>query len=61
MFFKIYKYFLKVVAQSFLVVIQQNDGVAMGSPLGPLLAGLFMVELEVRIIPMVTDSIYHCS
>ena len=24
----------------------QNDGVAMGSPLAPVLAGIFMVELE---------------
>ena len=27
-------------------VYQQNDGVAIGSPLGPLLSGIFMVELE---------------
>ena len=27
-------------------VYQQNDGVAMRSPLGPVLAGTFMVELE---------------
>ena len=27
-------------------VYQQNDGVAMGSPLGPVLSGIFMVELE---------------
>ena len=32
-------------------VYQQNDGVAMGSPLGPVLAGIFMAELETRIIP----------
>ena len=38
---------------------QQNDGVAMGSPSGPVLAGIFMVELETRIIPTVTDSISH--
>ena len=25
---------------------QQLDGVAMGSPLGPVIAGIFMVELE---------------
>ena len=38
-------------------IYQQNDGVAMGSPLGPVLAGIFMVELETRIIPTVTDNI----
>ena len=31
----------------------------MGSPLGPVLAGIFMVELETRIIPTVTDNISH--
>ena len=29
----------------------QNDGVAMGSPLGPFLANIFMVELERSVIP----------
>ena len=29
----------------------QNDGVAMGSPLGPILANIFMVELELSVIP----------
>ena len=29
----------------------QIDGVAMGSPLGPVLAGIFMVELERNIVP----------
>ena len=40
-------------------IYQQNDGVAMGSPLGPVLAGIFMVELETRIMPTVTDNISH--
>ena len=40
-------------------IYQQNDGAAMGSPLGPVLAGIVMVELETRIIPTVTDSISH--
>ena len=40
-------------------IYQQNDGVAIGSPLGPVLAGIFMVELDTRIIPTVTDSISH--
>ena len=34
-----------------LCVYQQNDGVAMISPLGPVLAGIFMIELETSIIP----------
>ena len=29
----------------------QKDGVAMGSPLAPVLAGIFMVELERAVIP----------
>ena len=29
----------------------QNDSVAMGSPLGPILANIFMVELERSVIP----------
>ena len=40
-------------------IYQQNDGVVIGSPLGPVLAGIFMVELETRIIPTVTDNISH--
>ena len=40
-------------------IYQQNDGVAMGSHLGPVLAGTFMVELEKRIILMVTYIISH--
>ena len=31
-------------------IYQQNDGVAMESPLGPVLAGIFMVELETSVI-----------
>ena len=40
-------------------IYQQNDGVTMGSPLGPVLTGIFMVELETKVIPTVIDSIYH--
>ena len=40
-------------------IYQENDGLAMDSSLGPVLAGIFMVELESRIIPTVTDSISH--
>ena len=29
----------------------QRDGVAMGSPLGPVLAGIFMVNLERSLVP----------
>ena len=38
-------------------IYQQNDGVAMGSPLGPVLAGIFMVELETSIIPTLGRSL----
>ena len=34
----------------------QNDGVAMGSLLGPPLANIFMVELERTIIPSLRDK-----
>ena len=32
-------------------VYQQKDGVAMGSPLGPLLAGIFMTNLKRTLMP----------
>ena len=40
-------------------IYQQNDGAAMGFLFGPVLAGIFMVELETKIIPTVTDIISH--
>ena len=40
-------------------IYQQNDGVVMGSPLGPVPAGIFIVELKTRMIPMVMDNISH--
>ena len=30
---------------------QQTDGVAIGCPLGPILGGIFIVELETAIVP----------
>ena len=36
----------------------QVEGVAMGSPLGPLLANVFMCELESTIIPKLADEIF---
>ncbi|XP_057310566.1 uncharacterized protein LOC130648530 [Hydractinia symbiolongicarpus] len=33
------------------------DGVAMGSPLGPVLANIFMVELEKEIVPKLENSV----
>ena len=38
-------------------VYKQVDGVAMGSPLGPVLANIFMVELETKLIPSLSDKI----
>ena len=35
----------------------QTDGVAMGSPLGPVLANIFMVELEKIIIPKLEKKV----
>ena len=37
-------------------VYQQNDGVTMGSPLGPVLPGIFMVELENSLVPKLNES-----
>ena len=40
-------------------VYHQNDGVAMGSPLRTVLAGIFMVELETRIISTLGNMILN--
>ena len=37
----------------------QIDGVAMGSPLGPVLADILMIELEKAILPELTECIKH--
>ena len=37
-------------------VYQQNDGVAMGSPPRPVFSGIFMVELENRLVPALNES-----
>ena len=37
-------------------IFQQVDGVAMGNPLGPVLANIFMVELECQINPTLKDK-----
>ena len=38
---------------------QQNDGVAMGSPLGPVLAGIFMVELKNSLVPTLGNMVLN--
>ena len=35
----------------------QTDGIAMGPLLGPLLAGIFMVHLEMCLIPLLTAQL----
>ena len=35
---------------------RQKDGVAMGSPLGPVLAGIFMVALERQLVPILLSE-----
>ena len=40
-------------------IYQKSDGVAIGSFLGSVLAGTFVVELETGIMSTVTDSISH--
>ena len=37
-------------------IYKQVDGVAMGSPLGPVLANVFMVELENTLVPKLLDK-----
>ena len=38
-------------------IYRQVNGVAMGSPLGPVIANIFMVELEKRLIPTMSEKI----
>ena len=38
-------------------IYQQRDGVAMGSPLGSVLAGIIMVELENSIVPKLNSHL----
>ena len=38
-------------------VYKQADGVAMGSPLGPVLAGIIMVELENSMVPRLSNHL----
>ena len=35
----------------------QNDKTAMGSPLGPILAGIFMIELDNKLVPKLNQHI----
>ena len=37
----------------------QTDGVAMGSPLGPVIADIFMIELEKSLLPELTSYISY--
>ena len=37
-------------------IYQQNDRIAMGSPLGPVLSGIFMVKLENSLVPTLHES-----
>ena len=34
----------------------QKDGIAMGSPLGPVIAGIFMIEFERTLPPVLSSS-----
>ena len=38
-------------------VYKKTDGVAMGSPLGPVLADIFMVELKNNIVPVLQENL----
>ena len=37
-------------------VYQQNDGVAMGSALGPVFSAIFIVEFENSLVPTLNES-----
>ena len=39
----------------------QVGGVDMGSPLGPVLANIFMIKLEKAILPELTECIKYCK
>ena len=39
------------------VIYRQIDGVAMGSPLGPVIANVFMVELEKTLVPQLEECV----
>ena len=39
------------------VVYIQTDGVVVGSPLGPVLAGIFMVDLKRSLVPLLTAGL----
>ena len=38
----------------------QIDGLAMGSPLGPVIANIFIVELETNLVPRLEDHVQKC-
>ena len=42
-------------------IYQQIYGVAMGSPLVPVLAGIFIVELETSVIPTLSRWLLKCK
>ena len=39
-------------------ISKQTDGVAMGSPLGPVLAGIIIVELENTMVPRISNHLH---
>ena len=39
------------------VVYLQTNGVAVGSPLGPVFAGIFLVHLERSLVPLLTSEL----
>ena len=56
-FFIFIRYINLVVFIQNLAIFIQNDGVAMGSSLDPVLAGIFMIELENMLVPKLKQHI----
>ena len=51
-----FKVLLELCTKRLHFSFQQTDGVAMGSPLGPVIANIFMSQLENELVPTLNDK-----